>query len=333
MPKSLFCLFLMLFSLLLLQAESFAEFRNRLMEQDWKTAEGMIKEFLSQSKDLEAMRDLQDLWRETDPEACRNFFFEAQRQKPGPVWTYLHIRLEEDEEYQTEEAYKLCIKHPEFYWGYRLLLLNLLSKILDEEFELSNPLAGEANYLKVIDEGYRRFPQDDYFHLFQFHRFHMEGDGTKALACIRKLKDEGIILANWQRIQYSLILKENLELYQELVPGWLALGIAKKEISPVDSLLQYSYGHINILMSRRDFAAALGYLQAHKSLLENPAYRDYWLSARAELADWKELSKDLLHFANYYTLQPAELNKYLEKWKTHISSLPEWKNLQAKASP
>ena len=115
MPKSLFCLFLMLFSLLLLQAESFAEFRNRLMEQDWKTAEGMIKDFLSQSKDLEAMRELQDLWRETDPEACRNFFFEAQRQKPGPDLKYRNIRVEEEEEYLAEEAYKHCIKLPEFY--------------------------------------------------------------------------------------------------------------------------------------------------------------------------------------------------------------------------
>jgi len=73
MPKSLFCLFLMLFSLLLLQAESFAEFRNRLMEQDWKTAEGMIKDFLSQSKDLEAMRELQDLCEKPTPRLVGTF--------------------------------------------------------------------------------------------------------------------------------------------------------------------------------------------------------------------------------------------------------------------
>lgn len=333
MPKSLFCLFLMVFSMLLLQAEYFDEFRNRLLQQDWETAEGMIKDYLATSKDVEAMRELQDIWLEKDPEGCQNYFFDAVQQNPGPVWDYLLLRLEDNEEYQAEQAYQLCIKHPDFYWGYRVLLLNLLSIMLEEEYELSNPLNDRTNYLKVIDAGYERFPQDDYFHLFQFYRYHIEGENAKALACIRKLKNEDIILANWQRIQYSLILKENLELYQELVPGWLALGISKQEISSADSLMQYAYGHLSILMSRRDFSAVLSYLQRHENLLENWAYRDDWLTARAEMADWGELSKDLLGFANSYKLQTGELKKYLEKWQTQLSSLPEWKELQAKSGP
>jgi len=329
MRKLVVTLVLLLLGVAFLKAESFPQFRDRLLAQDdWENAEHMIKDYLGKTDKVEEMRDLQDIWLDVNPEECAAWFEEAYEKNPSsPASEYLCLRLEEDEELQIQGAYELCKKHPDFYWGYRLLLLGLMSAMLDQESEGFNPLKDREKMLEVIDRGQKKYPQDDYFNIFQFHRYRMECYNQKAEAALAAVKDKAVLQANWNKIMFSLVSTKNKALYARVMPGLISNAVKSGELTPADSLLRFSGGYITILEDTGDWQAILDYLTKTPKLLENYAYCSAWVDALAGQKNWKQLSRDLLKFAREKRFDEKWLDDKLQQWYTELQGFPEWPQL------
>lgn len=329
MRKLLATLVLILSGLLLLRAESFPQFCERLLAEDnWENAEQLIRDYLAKTDKVEEMRELQDLWLDVSPDVCTAWFEEAQAKNPAsPAYEYLYLRLMEDEELQLQGAYKLCKKHPDFYWGYRLLLLTMLPAMLEAEYETDYPLNDKGFLLEVIDQGQQKFPGDDYFRIFQFHRYRIEKQNTQAEEALNGIKDKELLLANWEKIMYSLVLAKNKTLYAKVMPNLISQAIKSGELTPADSLLRYSGGYISILEETGEWQSSLDYIKQNPVLLDNGGYCGYWVDALAALKNWEQLSRDLLKFARDKKLDAKSLDYRLKKWTAELQMYPEWPEL------
>jgi hypothetical protein len=329
MRKLVATLVLILQGVFFLNAESFPQFRDRLMAQEgWENAVQMIKDYLAKTDKVEEMRDLQDIWLDVNPEECAAWFEEVRnKNSDSPAYEYLCLRLEEDEELQMQGAYNLCKKHPDFYWGYRLLLLDLMSVILEDEFEENNPLADKGYLLELIDNGQKRFPQDDYFKIFQFHRYRITKNDNKAEQALMGIKDKTLLQANWEKIMYTLVSAKNKALYVKVMPGLISNAVKSGELSPADSLLRFSGGYMSILEETGDWQAILDYLTKNPKLLENYTYCSAWVDALAGQKKWKQLSHDLLKFAREKRFDEKWLDDKLQQWYTELQGFPEWPQL------
>lgn len=334
MLKRIILLTMIIGGILCLKGESFAQFRERLIAQeDWVNAEQMIKDYLVKATKVEEMRDLQDLWKDVSPDECSAWFEEAHSKNlNSPVYEYLFLRLEEDEKLQMQGAYELCKKHPDFYWGYRLLLLNLMSTILEEEGAGYYPLDDRGYLLEVVDVGYMNFPRDDYFNIFQFHRYRIQKNDQKAEAALAAVKDKAVLQANWNKIMFSLIASRNKALYAKVMPELISNAVKSGELSPADSLLRYSGGYVTILDDMGEWQGILDYLTKHPVLLENGGYCCYWVDALAALKRWEQLSRDLLKFASANELDAESLKYRLNEWTAELKSFPEWTQLSELAA-
>lgn len=329
MLKRIILLTMILGGILCLKGESFAQFRERLLAQEgWDNAERMIRDYLVKTDKVEEMRELQDIWRDVSPDECAAWFEEAHSKNPkSPVYEYLCLRLEEDEKLQMEGAYQLCKKHPDFYWGYRLLLLNLMSAILDEEYDEGNPLDNKGYLLEVIDKGQQKFPQDDYFRIFQFHRFRIAKDAKKAEEALTGIKDQAVLQANWEKVMYTLVLAKNKALYVKLMPGLISNAVKSGKLSPADSLLRFSGGYISILEDTGEWQTALDHINQNPALLQNEAFCRTWVDALAALQRWEQLSRDMLSFARDKKLDAESLDYRLKKWTAELKGFAEWAEL------
>ncbi len=329
MLKRIILLIVILGGIICLSGESFARFRERLgAENSWAKAEGMIKDYLAQTGKVEEMRALQDIWMNRSPDSCVAWFAKARTQNPdSPAYEYLCLRLEEDEGNQLQGAYQLCQKHPDFYWGYRLLLLTLMPAMLDEERDGLNPLEDKDYLLEVVDAGHKKFPQDDYFNIFQFHRYRIQNNDPKAEAALAAVKDPNVLQANWNKIMFSLISSPNKALYAKVMPGLISNAIKSGELSPADSLLRYSGGYVSILEASQAWQDILDYLANNPVLLENGAYCCAWVDALAAVQRWEQLSRDLLKFALDKKLDPESLDFRLKKWTSELQGFSEWAQL------
>ena len=198
MLKRLLVVVLFLLIFLIAEGQNFAQFKEELLNTgDWNIARQKIIAYIPTTNDVEELRELQSIWESVEPDACKQYFVDAAKNNPNsPVYQYLALRLEEDETLQMKGAEELCRNYPDFYWGYRLYIVDFMAWLLNAEMEIPNPLNGQELALKIIDEGYKHFPDDDYFHIFQFHRYRLTKDYPQAERELKLTKDRNLLRAN-----------------------------------------------------------------------------------------------------------------------------------------
>lgn len=319
--------------LALLCSETFPEFKARLFSVNgWDAAKQMLTGYLEQTQNPEEMRELQKTWMEVAPGECREYFTAAQAKNPqSPLYSYLLIRLEDDEKVQTQQAGELCRKSPDFYWGYRLLLLNLTSELLANEGTACFPQADNEDYLKLIEAGYQRFPEDGYFNVFLFHRYRIKGDFEQADGYLDKLKDAAILLGNWRHIQYFLVKSLDAKRYQAVVPALLSLAIQAQDIAAADSLSEFAKGYVDILDKTRNRQALLEFLSQNSALLETWSFCDVWMNTLAAQENWEKLGSELLKYSQKKVISTEQMRGYVDRWRSTLSQYQHWQLLLNKA--
>jgi len=155
---------------LTIQGRNFEEFRQELLTApDWKTAKTKLIAYLPTTTNVEELRELQSIWQSVEPDACREYFIELQKKNPNtPVYAYLALRLEPDETLQMNAAEELCRKYPDFYWGYRLFLVDYMAWLLNAELELTNPLQNQESAKKKKMRAINAFQRMIIFTFFNF---------------------------------------------------------------------------------------------------------------------------------------------------------------------
>ena len=333
MPKRLLVVVLFLLIFWIAEGQNFAQFKEELLNTgDWNIARQKIIAYIPTTSDVEELRELQSIWESVEPDACKQYFVNAAKNNPNsPVYQYLALRLEEDETLQMKGAAELCRNYPDFYWGYRLYLVDFMAWLLNAELETPNPLNGQELALKMIDEGYKRFPDDDYFHIFQFHRYRLTKDYPQAERELKLTKDRNLLMANWMRIKYFLVQEKNATLYSSFMPPLLSELIKSGQMASADSIFAFAEGYVEILHETENWQCIEQYFAQNPILLNSASYFDVYVGLLAHQENWNELSKALLSAYNERVIASTHLSQYLAKWEDNLCHQPQWQELKQKA--
>ena len=333
--KRLLVIVLFLLVFLIAEGQNFAQFKEELLNtKDWNTARQKIISYIPTTNNVEELRELQSIWESVEPNVCKQYFFNAAQNNPhSPVYQYLALRLEEDETLQMKGAEELCLNHPDFYWGYRLYIVDFMAWLLNAELEIPDPLNGQELSLKIIDEGYKRFPDDDYFHIFQFHRYRLTQNYPQAEKELKLTKDRNLLMANWMRIKYFLVQEKNATLYSSYLPPLFSDLIKSGQMASVDSIYIFAEGYVEILQETESWQSLEQFLAQNPVLLNSAPYFDVYAGLLARKEDWNALGNELLSAFNKKVIDSEHLSQYLTKWEDNLCHQPHWTELKQKAEP
>ena len=333
MLKRLLVVVLFLLVFLMAEGQNFAQFKEELLNTgDWNIARQKIIAYLPTTNDVEELRELQSIWESVEPDACKQYFVDAAKSNPNsPVYQYLALRLEEDETLQMKGAEELCRNYPDFYWGYRLYIVDFMAWLLNEELETPNPLSGQELALKIFDEGYKQFPDDDYFHIFQFHRYRLTNDYPRAEKELKLTKDRNLLMANWMRIKYFLVQEKNATLYSSFMPPLLSELIKSGQMASADSIFAFAEGYVEILQETENWQGIEQFFTQNPIVLNSASYFDVYAGLLARQENWYELSNELLSAFNRKVIDSEHLSQYLAKWEDNLCQQPHWQELKQKA--
>ena len=333
MLKRLLVVVLFLLVFLMAEGQNFAQFKEELLNTgDWNIARQKIIAYIPTTNDVEELRELQSIWESVEPDACKQYFVDAAKSNPNsPVYQYLALRLEEDETLQMKGAEELCRNYPDFYWGYRLYIVDFMAWLLNAELETPNPLSGQELALKIFDEGYKQFPDDDYFHIFQFHRYRLTNDYPRAEKELKLTKDRNLLMANWMRIKYFLVQEKNATLYSSFMPPLLSELIKSGQMASADSIFAFAEGYVEILQETENWQGIEQFFTQNPIVLNSASYFDVYAGLLARQENWYELSNELLSAFNRKVIDSEHLSQYLAKWEDNLCQQPHWQELKQKA--
>jgi thiol-disulfide isomerase/thioredoxin len=261
----------MILTFTLLQAADIDEFRSQISRASSdKEGLAVVQEFLPKLSGVDELRELQNQWQRLDPQACTAYFNDAAQKSPlNPTYKYLSLRFAEDRDKQLEGGRSLCKQHPEFYWGYRLFIVNLTERLLNNEKEAKKPWVDNPIDVALIEQGLKRFPADDYLNLYQFHRYRIAKDYYRAQTSLDKVKDLTAISNNWHLISNYIADSRRIDVFSKLFPQMLSVAIAQGELSSGDSLSIYQQQYLSVLDQMQDWDAMSAFFKANPQLKDS----------------------------------------------------------------
>jgi hypothetical protein len=92
-----------------------------------------VREWTKRASNVDEHRIVQGPWYQFDPEGCQAFYDSLLAAVPTePGFQYLAIRMAK-RDVQMPGGRKLIAAHPDFYWGYRLVAVNMSELMKAEE--------------------------------------------------------------------------------------------------------------------------------------------------------------------------------------------------------
>lgn len=302
-------LLIILYAASCLQAAVIDEFKDLITKAESESAvKTIIQDYLPRFTTVEELRELQNVWQQTDAEACNVYFKSAALKEPNsPFYQYLVLRFEKNREAQFEGAIKLCKMHPDFYWGYRLLSVNYSEEMLNAEKDSADPLKGQEEILLLLDQGVKQFPDDAYLNLCQFHRYRIATDSANADTYLMKVNDPATLYSNWEIIKGYIIETKNLSLFDTVFHKIVADAVAKGEFTEDRGLSVARSQKLELYKSMGNWDAIADMFYANESLKDEPSASAYY--------------EDLLLARNTHAELLDRLNSGLQKDEININDL------------
>lgn len=328
---SVFMLIGLLLCIAILQAAVIDDFT-----QDFAKAENdeagiaIINAYLPNLSRVEDLRELQTRWQRLDAAACNKYFSEAAQKSPfNPTYQYLALRFVDDPELQKEGGKALCQKHPEFYWGYRLFVVNLTEKLLNAEKDQKRSPEETPADLAIIQQGLQRFPDDDYLNMYQFHINRIAKDYYKAQISLDKVKDTTVISSNWSIIRGFIVDSKRLDIFKTLFPKLLSASITSGNLAAEDSLSTYQQQYLTILHLMDDWDATAEFFKANPKLQDNEEFGGFYNNLLLAKAEYDPLIDRLFAAVDTGATNYLSLQNYPQYEVMY--QRPRWNELLAKA--
>ncbi|MFA6619265.1 MAG: TlpA disulfide reductase family protein [Candidatus Neomarinimicrobiota bacterium] len=204
------------------------------------------------------------------------------------------MRIEDDSAIQLEGAEMLCTQHPEFYWGYRLLSVNVAEALVKAEKEEGNPLEGKEELFALAEQGLQHFPDDTYLNLCQFHHYRIANDPTKAAAYLLKVNDIAALNSNWNLIMDFIVDNKRSDIFERIFPKMVSDAVAKEQISAEESDDVYRSQWLSLQEKLDNWDVIATVFENDTSLKESPACAVYY----EKLLINKNKNADLLDYLN-----------------------------------
>lgn len=331
-PKLILITIAVLCGVMMLRAAEIDDFRKAYSRAGEVTADRLkaIETYAARLATVEDLRELQNYWMQDDPEACMVYFSKMQQKNPkNPHYSYLKLRYEDDPELQMDGAILLCKNHPEFYWGYRLFIVNYLQWLLEAKKEVPNPLEGEKYKLELVDEGLKRFPDDAYLNIFQFHRYLLSGEDANAEAALLKIADNSVIGSNWMAINDLLVKTRKQQLFETMMGKFTSFMISQGQISAADSTGYHDFGRAEMYVQWKDWPALQTFFSEHPDYLQDPNFAYMQELMFLETKDYPQLIESLSNRLASGTIDYPALSE--DKRYEVLADDPAWQELLAKA--
>lgn len=237
----------------------------------------VINQYLPKLSSAEDLRELQNVWNSIDPQACSDYFKKAAAKEPkSPVYAYLKLRFEDDAMLQYAGAVEICKKHPDFYWGYRLLSVNMAEMLLNEEKDSAAAVPNKKDAFKLLDAGIKRYPEDTYLNLCQFHRYRLAGNKEMAEQYISKVTDSSALYSNWSIILDYIVKHKSIKLFESLITRMLDDAVAKGQYSREESKVIYQAQWLDLQLTLNNLTEMRKYFSDNpKDKTQAPLSRYY----------------------------------------------------------
>jgi thiol-disulfide isomerase/thioredoxin len=256
-----------------LQAAAIDDFKTQVSKADSEIAvKAVIQDYLPRLKTVDELRELQNVWQQVDPDGSVAYFRNAAAKEPNsPIYQYLVLRFEENRVVQMDGARKLCKQHPDFYWGYRLLSVNLSEELIKTEKDDSNAFADQEAVFALVENGLKHFPEDAYLNLCMFHRYRIAKDDKKAGAYLLKVNDPTALYSNWAIIKGFIIDTGNMSIFETVFKKILADAVAKGQYTPEESHSIANSQRLELYESMENWDAIAGLFSANEMLKDDPS--------------------------------------------------------------
>lgn len=294
-------------------------------EGDATAITAIIQEYLPQLKTVEELRELQNVWQQADPSGANAYFLQAASKDPqSPIYQYLLLRFDENQDTQLQGGVKLCKQSPEFYWGYRLLAVNLAEVLLQSEKDNLEPLSRKDEMFGLVEQGLKRFPDDAYLNICQFHHYRLAKDPAKAAAYLMKVGDITAINSNWNQIMDFIVANKRSDIFEYFFPKLLSDAVSKGQLDVERSDEVYRSQWLSLQEKLDNWDVIATVFENDTSLMESPACAEYYEKLLihegkfAELLDYLNvrLDKDDINFNDIKNESLYEPMHKETRWQT-----------------
>ncbi len=334
MPRRYILASLILVLLASLWAAPIDDFRHAFManQSDAAVLHQLITDFKDQPLSLEDHRLFQSLWNYVDPQAMQAHYDGLREQNPtNPEFIYLSIRMQETES-QMRAARKLIQDYPAFYWGYRMVAVNLTELISSGE---AGPYLKSPEYKKdlaLIQQGLQLFGADPYLNTATFYAYKDSKDHQRAAAALDKVSDPETIGSNMRQIEEFLLKTGDLDMYTRLISTVMDDAVESGQISAAEAEMNTHYYIMDFLVKGEGIKALDKYIAENPSLKTDPDFSRI-IAGLYMKHDRPESALDALQV---YAASSAADYMYLKNSNdfTPLQSHPRWQTLlgQAKTS-
>lgn len=228
----------------------------------------IIHDYVSQTDDLEDLRLIQNYWLTLDKEECQLFFKTLKEKHPKDIrYIYLWARSTEDSKIQLKNGRMLVKDHPNFEYGYRLLLSNY-QKYLFSTPDSKHPSAQiwmkDFNRDKKYFEQYlQRFKNNESAIYLNLNMLVWEKKVSAANRLLAKALDSNASWLNWQFYTDYYLRTNQFLMLQTYIRRMVDTSETTKQLSPREKETQFELTYLNTLLIGESYQAFLDYINEH----------------------------------------------------------------------
>jgi len=234
----------------------------------------VIHEYISQTDDIEDLRLLQNYWLKLNPEECKIFFTTLKEKTPKDMkYIYLWARSTEDISIQIKTGRSLVKSHPDFEYGYKLLLTTYQKELFstpDARHPSAQTLLKDFKRDKKYFDSYLlRFPKSENAIYLSLSMLVWENKVSAANRLLAKAVDSEASWLTWQFYTDYYLRTNQLLMLQTYLRRMVDTSKAAKNLTPAEKEAKFEETYLGTLLMGESYPAFLDYVNTHPSVLEN----------------------------------------------------------------
>jgi thiol-disulfide isomerase/thioredoxin len=233
----------------------------------------LVRQFVSQTDDIEDLRMLQNHWLSLSPEEGREYFAGLLAKHPSdPKYIYLKARASEDIKEQMQAGRLLVKKYPGFEYGYRLLLAYYPKNLFiyrDGTVPEAQPYLKDFNKDKKYFAQYlKKFPANENALYLNISLLVWERKVKEANAMLAVAVDKNASWLSWQFYTEFYFKTGQYQMLETYIRRLVDTSDATKGMSDAEKEQQVAAAYLGTLFDGQDYKEMFAYVKSHPAALQ-----------------------------------------------------------------
>jgi thiol-disulfide isomerase/thioredoxin len=318
---------------LLSLALAFASDLTKTMEstlqeaKDEATALALVRQYASQTADLEDLRLLQNYWLKLAPEECQAYFLKLKNDYPGEKnYVYLWARTQDDNQIMLKTGRYLVKKYPKYEYGYRMLL-SVYQKELFTTPGNDHPTAQDLlpdfkKDKKYFQQYLKKFPGNDNAIYLNLSLLVWEKQVDAANKLLVKALDTKASWLNWQFYTDYYLRTNQLLMLETYIRRMVDTSQATQTLTASEKEAKTEQFYLGTLFAGQAYTEFLAYVKEHPQNLADQDVQKMFLVTCLDLGD----TDKAFAFLDGVLTQPNDLYQWIltDDDFTSLRSDPRW---------